>query len=146
MARNAVITLALIILLIAAIAIATLTYTPRHTITPPPTATPDSLIHIDSPKSGATVPHSFSVMGSARGSWYFEASFPIHVLDSSGNIIATTQAHAQGDWMTDEFVPFSTTLLIPSSYTGNAILKLEKDNPSGLPQNDASRAIPIVIQ
>ncbi|MDP2649043.1 MAG: hypothetical protein Q8P19_04075, partial [bacterium] len=34
-------------------------------------------VSVSSPQRGATVGHSFLVVGEAPGSWYFEASFPI---------------------------------------------------------------------
>lgn len=100
---------------------------------------------IDAPKSGATVPKSFSVTGKAPGNWYFEASFPIEVLDPSGNTVATGHGEALSDWMTTADVAFKAEIQV-QSYTGPATLVLMRDNPSGLPENDDSISLPIVIQ
>ncbi len=90
---------------------------------------------------GDTVTSPLVVTGEAAG-WYFEASFPVRLLDSDGNEIAVTPAQAQGDWMTADFVPFQATLTFTTaSQTG--MLVLQKDNPSGEPQNDASLWIPV---
>lgn len=103
-------------------------------------------VNIDSPLPGATVGRSFAVTGAARGPWYFEASFPVQVRGPNDEILASTYAQAQGEWMTTEFVPFTSTVTISGSYTGPAELLLLKDNPSGLPENDDSISIPIVIK
>lgn len=98
------------------------------------------------PAPGATTGKAIAVTGKARGTWYFEATFPVKVLDASGKTIATGIAHAQGDWMTTEFVPFTANITIPNSYIGKATLVLSKDNPSGMPEKDASVSFPITIE
>lgn len=104
------------------------------------------MIVVELPYPGAVTGKEFSVIGKARGTWFFEASFPIEVLDSNSKTLAIAIAQAEGDWMTQDFVPFKTTVKIPESYTGMATLVLKKDNPSGLPENDASISFPITIE
>jgi hypothetical protein len=104
------------------------------------------LITVELPFPGAVVGKTFSVVGTARGSWFFEASFPIVVIDENKNEIATGIAQAEGEWMTENFVPFTSEILIPESFIGPATLMLKKDNPSGLPENDASISFPIIIE
>jgi hypothetical protein len=104
------------------------------------------LIRVELPFPGAVTGKEFSVIGEARGTWYFEASFPIEVLDSTGNLLATGIAQAQSDWMTENLVPFTANVVVPASYTGPATLVLKKDNPSGLPELDASMSFPITIE
>lgn len=108
-------------------------------------ATPD-MITVSLPFPGAVTGKEFSVMGEARGNWFFEASFPITLLDKDGKVLATAVAQAQGDWMTTEFVPFTAEIKAPESYMGAATLVLKKDNPSGLPENDGSVSFPITIE
>jgi hypothetical protein len=100
---------------------------------------------IDAPKSGAQVPKTFTVTGKAPGPWYFEASFGIEVRGAGGELLVQTYASALSDWMTIDDVPFKADISVPN-YTGPATLILNRDNPSGLPENDASVSIPIVIQ
>lgn len=104
-------------------------------------------IVVDVPVKGMVVSSPFVVSGKARGYWFFEASFPIELRDAKGNILETIIAQAQGDWMTTEFVPFTASLIFtkPSSPMP-AVLVFKKDNPSGLPENDDSIEIPIIIQ
>ncbi|MFH0804116.1 MAG: Gmad2 immunoglobulin-like domain-containing protein [Candidatus Zambryskibacteria bacterium] len=104
------------------------------------------LIVADLPFPDAVTGKEFSVIGKARGYWFFEASFPVQVLDKNGNILATGVAQAQSDWMTENFVPFKADIKIPESYIGPATLILKKDNPSGLLENDASISFPITIE
>lgn len=104
------------------------------------------LIMVELPFPGAVVGKDFSVIGQARGTWFFEASFPIEVLASDGKILATGIAQAQGEWMTENFVAFKADIKIPETYIGEATLVLKKDNPSGLAEHEASISFPIVIE
>ncbi len=116
--------------------------------TPTPTASSEPLharVSVTSPKSGALVGKTFTVSGFAPGPWFFEASFPIQVRDNENSKIGQGIAQAQGDWMTTGLVPFSVTITV-NNYSGPAMLVLLRDNPSGLPENDDSFEIPIVIQ
>lgn len=107
------------------------------------------LIVVESPVSGATISAPLMVTGKARGQWYFEASFPVSLVNWDGLIIAEGIATAEGDWMTTEFVPFTATLNFVNPYTSDqpdfmsrATLILQKDNPSGLPEHDDALEIP----
>ena len=109
-------------------------------------ASADKIV-VDSPKPGEVVGNIFTIVGKARGGWYFEASFPIQVLSATSTVLKELPVQAQGEWMTANFVPFATTTVaVPAWYKGPATLVLKNDNPSGLPENDASISIPIVIQ
>ncbi|MEK7509365.1 MAG: Gmad2 immunoglobulin-like domain-containing protein [Patescibacteria group bacterium] len=122
-----------------------------NTTTPTPAAqatytnADKNVIRVTTPQPGATVPSTFTVSGQARGNWYFEASFPLQVVDARGSRLLITPVQAQGEWMTEEFVPFSAHITVPN-YTGAATLVLHKDNPSGLPEHDASVSIPVIVQ
>ncbi|MES3004784.1 MAG: Gmad2 immunoglobulin-like domain-containing protein [Patescibacteria group bacterium] len=102
-------------------------------------------IVVDLPYPGAVTGKEFKVMGKARA-FYFEGSFPVEVLDKDGNRLFIGPAQAQGDWMVDAFVPFEITVKVPDTYIGPATLIMHKDNPSGLPENDASMSFPITIE
>lgn len=103
----------------------------------------DDLIEVAEPRSGAVIFSPLTVAGKARGAWYFEASFPVRLLDANGNELAVIPAQAQGDWMTENFVPFKAELDFLPPITETGILVLEKDNPSGLPENADELRIPI---
>lgn len=104
-------------------------------------------IVVTAPLPNVTVQNTFTLTGKARGGWYFEASFPVSVLSATGTKLVEMPVQANGEWMTSDFVPFATTtIIIPAYYKGAATLILKNDNPSGLPENEASISIPIVIQ
>ncbi len=104
------------------------------------------LIQVTLPFPGAVTGKEFKVIGEARGYWYFEASFPIEVLDKDGNRLFVGPVQAKGEWMTENFVPFEVDVKVPESYIGPATLVLHKDNPSGLAENEASISFPIYIE
>src|SRR3989344_4037566 len=93
------------------------------------------LIQVDSPISGDQIVSPVTITGKARGTWYFEASFPITILDGNGKILGQGHAEAKSDWMTNEFVPFTATITFTKSTTTTGAILLEKDNPSGLPDH-----------
>ncbi len=101
------------------------------------------LIRVISPVAGEKITSPLTVTGEARGTWYFEASFPVKLTDEAGNVLAIAPAQAQGEWMTEEFVPFSVQLTFTPPASEKGFLVLEKDNPSGLPENDDSFSLPI---
>ncbi len=118
------------------------------TSTPPTSTSTQPLsarVVVTSPTSGATVAKTFVVTGKAPGPWYFEASFPIKIVDANNNFIGQGIAQAQSDWMVVGDVSF-TAAVTTTGYTGPATLVLMRDNPSGMPENDDSVSIPIVIQ
>jgi hypothetical protein len=100
-------------------------------------------ISIDQPVAGATVTSPLVVTGEARGNWYFEAVFPVHLLDANGVEIASAPAQALSDWMTTDFVPYKATLTFSMPATATGTLVLENDNPSGLPENSKSVSLPV---
>lgn len=102
------------------------------------------MIQVTNPTHNGAIASPLTVTGRARGPWYFEASFPIELRDSSNAVIATTVAQAQADWMTTNWVPFTATLSYPPQTVGSVgSLILKRDNPSGEPANDMSLTIPV---
>jgi hypothetical protein len=102
-------------------------------------------IKVFKPQANEILSGPIEIGGEARGSWYFEAVFPIWLIDENGEIIAQTSAWAQGEWMTEDFVPFKAEIEVPSDFSGNATLILKNDNPSGLPEYDKEIRVPIKI-
>lgn len=113
----------------------------------PATSTPplNERVVVTYPQKGATVQPSFEVIGKVPGNWSSEAQFPVMVRDPDGNKIAQTTGHLQGNWMTTDLVDFTADIVV-SGYHGPATLVLLKDNPSGLPENEDSFEVPIVVQ
>lgn len=103
------------------------------------------LIQVTAPLPNQAINTPFVIQGQARGTWYFEASFPIELEDANGVVIGRSIAQAQSDWMTEDFVPFTSTLtfVMPTTTTGTLVLK--KDNPSGMPERDDALRIPVTF-
>jgi hypothetical protein len=107
----------------------------------------EDLIVATYPQPGEKIVSPLVATGEARGTWYFEASFPISVLDAEGNIIGQGYAQAEDEWMTEEFVYFESIPIEfevqPAGSTGTVVL--HKDNPSGLPEYDDELRIHIIF-
>jgi hypothetical protein len=100
-------------------------------------------IRLESPAANEAVSSPLFIRGEARGTWYFEASFPIEIIDANGTRIGMSFAEAEEDWMTENFVPFHGTIEFSPPTTKTGTLILHKDNPSGLPEFDDELRIPI---
>ncbi len=103
------------------------------------------VIKIANPRPNQEIKSPLTIKGEAKGPWFFEAQFPIKLLDGNKKIIATAVVHAQEDWMTDEFVTFETVLDFEKPSTKKRTLVLEKSNPSGLNQNADQLEVPVVF-
>ncbi|MFA5652404.1 MAG: Gmad2 immunoglobulin-like domain-containing protein [Candidatus Paceibacterota bacterium] len=110
-------------------------------------STSDMPIVVDNIKDNQEVSSPLKIKGRARGNWFFEASFPVELVDIDGNVLAREPAQALSDWMTTDFVNFSVTLnYTKSTSTNHALLVLSKDNPSGNPEFDQSIFIPVILK
>lgn len=103
------------------------------------------LIHVTSPADDEDIDNPVTIVGEARGTWYFEATFPIKIYDANDNLLGEGYATAQGDWMTEDFVPFSATVNYTASTTSTGKIVLEKSNASGLPEHDDSITVPVTF-
>lgn len=112
---------------------------------PTPTPSYSKNINVTKPVLGQEMQSPFTVEGKVIGTWFFEASFPIKLVDERGKVLATTIAQAQGDWMTTDWVPFQANLQFNVTEKTPAILVLEKDNPSGLVENNEAMSIPVIL-
>lgn len=121
---------------------------PITTSTPVQTVSQNDFIIVDSPLPQRTISSPVTITGTARGTWFFEGSFPVSVVDWDGLIIGEGIAQAQSEWMTEDFVPFIATITYniqqDAPYDRGAII-LKKDNPSGLPEHDDAIEIPITF-
>lgn len=100
------------------------------------------VILAENPRPNQTISSPLTVKGRARGTYFFEASFPIRLVDENGRELAESYVEAQGEWMTEEFVPFSGELEFTTSAKSGTLF-LEKSNPSGLPENKMVLEVPV---
>lgn len=105
-----------------------------------------NLIIVDRPLISEQISSPLTVIGEARGTWYFEASAPVRLEDANGTVLAQHFITAQGEWMTENFVPFEGTLTFSTPQTATGVLILQNDNPSGLPENSRELRIPVIFR
>ncbi len=103
----------------------------------------DSPVVLDSPLAESIINSPVAISGRARGRWFFEASFPVKIVDANNQVLGLAPAQAQGDWMTDDFVPFRATIDFSQPTTSTGFIILLKDNPSGLSEHDAEVRLPV---
>ncbi len=101
------------------------------------------LIRINTPRPNQLVESPLEIEGEARGYWFFEADFPVKLLDANDEELGTAIAKTSSNWMTEDFVSFEATLEFETPITKKGTLILEKDNPSGLPENADELRIPV---
>lgn len=97
------------------------------------------------PRPGDTIMNPLTLSGEARGYWFFEATAPVELYNKDGVLIASGYIEADGEWMTEDFVPYSGTINYPTSAVGTGYILLKKSNASGLPEHDDSLKIPVVF-
>src|ERR1035437_1342255 len=74
-----------------------------ETIQPDSFSTSSMPIVVSYPVENQEVSSPIVIVGKARGNWYFEATFPVELVDNDGNILASTAARAETDWATTSF-------------------------------------------
>jgi len=104
---------------------------------------PDIVVSL--PQPNQTIKSPLVIEGKARGFWFFEADFPVRLLDDKGEEVAVGYVRTTEDWMTEGLVSFKGELNFLSLVAGAATLVLEKDNPSGLPEHEEKLEIPLQL-
>lgn len=106
------------------------------------------LIRLETPLPKDKISSPLVIKGEARGMWYFEADFPIILVNWDGLIIAEGIAQAQDNWMTEDYVTFEATLEFEAdtSVSDRGGLILLKDNPSDLPAHDDALEIVVYFE
>ncbi|WP_339647422.1 Gmad2 immunoglobulin-like domain-containing protein [uncultured Salegentibacter sp.] len=102
------------------------------------------LIKVEKPAVNTLINSPIQISGEARGTWFFEAEAPVRLVDKNYITLAETSIKAKGEWMTNDFVPFSTELSFgnfPEDEKGYLIF--EKANASGKPELDRKFTLPV---
>jgi len=87
-----------------------------------------------------------TLKGAVSGVYFSEGVFPVVLVDAKGKELARTLAHADDEWMTTDVVPFTVELSFKAPANTGAQLVFQKDNPSGLPENDQSQSFAVTLQ
>lgn len=91
---------------------------------------------VTAPEPNSKVSSPLQVKGTIPPGWMFEGIFPVKLLDSDRNLITQVQGRetTPGSWSSGQPIEFSANLTF-STGAKSGFLILEKDNPSGLPEN-----------
>lgn len=100
-------------------------------------------IEITSLKSGDTINSPLIIKGRAKGIWYFEGSFPVKILDGNRKVIAWSYASAEGEWMTEDWVPFRSEIRFVSPNASGGFVLFAQDDPSGMAKSVYAVSIPV---
>ncbi len=106
--------------------------TPQQPPVSAPPSNKDATIQIYYPQENDAVSSPLLVSGVARGTWFFEATFPLEIRDDTGKVLGTGYVESLSDWMTEDFVPFQGTLKFTKPTTDKGVLIIQNSNPSGL--------------
>ncbi|MCX6713887.1 MAG: hypothetical protein NTV48_02165, partial [Candidatus Vogelbacteria bacterium] len=104
-------------------------------------------------KAGDQISSPLEISGEVKGAWFFEGTFPITLVDWDGKIIATGLAEAKGEWMTADYVSFTSEIKFTNhldklgasnqEYVKRGEIIFKKDNPSDKREFDKSYELPI---
>jgi len=95
---------------------------------------------------GAFVSGNMAINGTVKNAYFFEGNILVNVLDANKNLLKTGYGTATTDWMTSGPVSFKADIDFSGLSVGPAYIEIHNDNPSGLPENDKSILIPVIIQ
>ena len=102
----------------------------------------DQIIAFD-PMPDQLIASPLIIAGEARGTWFFEGTFSVSLLDSNGNVLALHYGTTDKEWMTEDFIPFTARIEFDDPETATGSLILEKNNPSDIREYDAQLIIPV---
>lgn len=97
-------------------------------------------------KPGDSVSGKVSFSARVQGGYFFEANVGINILDGNKKLLRAGNGMATSEWMTAGPVDFTAVLDFTSLPKGLGFIEIKNDNPSGLPENDKSILIPVIIE
>lgn len=98
---------------------------------------------LDNLKNNDLINSPLSISGKVDSNWFFEASFPVKILDNNRNIIKETTATTKEDWTKDGQISFNVNVEFDPKDFISGFMILRNDNPSGLKENIKSLEVPI---
>jgi len=94
---------------------------------------------------GETVSGKMLISGKIKGGYFFEANIGVNILDKDKKLLFAGYGTAVGEWMTTLPVLFESSLDFSALPQGPAFIEIHNDNASGLPENDKSIQVPVII-
>jgi hypothetical protein len=95
--------------------------------------------------AGGTIANGMKVSGIVKNGYFFEANILVNVLDANKTLLKSGHGTAITDWMTVGPVSFESNLDLSGLTPGAGFIEIHNDNASGLPANDKSILIPVII-
>ena len=99
-------------------------------------------LYLFAPQSNEMIASPQNVAGWLDNSWAFEGNFVISLFDGNNKEIYRGPA-SMPDWMTPGLSGFTALMKFNSPTTPTGTLRIENDNPSGLPEHDKHIDIPV---
>lgn len=103
-----------------------------------------------SPKLNYSISSPVEISGKARGSWFFEATFPVEIYDENDNLLGSSFGQfisnpdkKDSTWMTNDFVEFGGEIDFKESNSKSGYIIFKKDNPSGNLNSEESFKLPV---
>lgn len=87
-----------------------------------------------------------SYRGTIKEGYFFEGNIIVNILDENKKVLLKSNGISKGDWMTSGPVNFEGNIDFTNLPKGKAYFEIKNDNASGLPANDKSVLIPIIIK
>jgi len=119
----------------------------KHTTSVGNVTKEDNSVRVDTLAPNSTIKSPMTIMGSIKGTWLFEGTALVKLLDKDKNEIARAEVKetTPGSWTSDRMVGFSATLTYSTEVT-RGYIRFEKANPSGLPENADFYEFPVNIR
>lgn len=97
-------------------------------------------------KPGSTISGNLVFNGIVKNGYFFEGNIVINILDQNKDILKKSYGNAVTDWMTSGPVSFTGSIDLTGVPAGAAYFEIHNDNASGIPENDKSILIPVIIE
>lgn len=96
---------------------------------------------------GAKMPKGIlSYRGELKGAWFFEGNIGIAIWDGNKKLLKQDHAMSTTEWMTAGPVAFEGNIDFTGLPAGMGYFEIQNDNASGIPENNKSILIPIILQ
>lgn len=108
-------------------------------------ASDTSKIILENIKPGDKLISPSNIAGKLAGSWCFENTCHLKIFSNDGTLLVQKNFQLNGEWMTEDLVPFTTNVTFTTPKEKNGMLVFESDNPSGNPENCKQVQIPVTF-